>query len=98
MMDNSIINATTKISLPLEPNSSTMICGPSNSGKSQFTKKLIEILENMYDTDPPVQVLYGYGLRLILYDEVEVSIKNIQFHGGNQVKHSLMNMQMGNNL
>ena len=82
MMDNNIINATTKTLLPLEPNSSTIICGPSNSGKSQFTKKLIENLENMYDNDPPVQVLYCYGVRQTLYDEMEASVKNIQFHEG----------------
>ena len=59
-MDKSMnINKTL---LPLQPNSSLILCGPSNSGKSQFTKRLFENLEYMYESDPPVRILYCYGV------------------------------------
>ena len=71
-----------KVLLPLQPNSSAIICGASNSGKSQFTKKLIENLGQMYESDPPVRVLYCYGVHQILYTDMEALVPNIQFHEG----------------
>ena len=68
--------------LPLEPRSSLIISGPSSSGKSLFTKRLIEQLDKMYKSDPPVKVLYCYGVHQHLYDEMEKSISSIQFHDG----------------
>ena len=80
-MDNSS-SVNVKVLLPLQPNSSAIICGASNSGKSQFTKKLIENLEQMYESDPPVRVLYCYGVHETLYTDMEASVPNIQFHEG----------------
>ena len=74
--------ANTLTLLPLQPNSSLILCGPSNSGKSHFTKRLIENLDGMYESDPPVLILYCYGVHQGLYDEIESTIKNIQFHEG----------------
>ena len=68
--------------LPLEPRSSLIISGPSSSGKSLFTKRLIEQRDKMYKSDPPVKVLYCYGVHQHLYDEMEKSISSIQFHDG----------------
>ena len=60
-MDESTTGTTTKTLLPLQPNSAFVINGPTNSGKSIFTKKLINELNNMYESNPPTKVLYCLG-------------------------------------
>ena len=81
-MDESTTGTTTKTLLPLQPNSSFVITGPTNSGKSIFTKKLINELNNMYESNPPTKVLYCYRVHQVLFDEMERSMKNILFHEG----------------
>ena len=71
-----------KCTLPLLPYTSINLCGPTNCGKTRFTKRLIEERYNMYETNPPEKILYCYGIFQNLFSEMEKSIKNISFHEG----------------
>lgn len=75
--------------IPLQPCSSIIICGVTNTGKSRFTKRLVEECSNMYDPNPPEKILYCYGVYSSLYEEMEREQKNIQFHHGMPTEQSI---------
>ena len=81
--NSSTPNACEKTSIPLQPYSSICIVGPTNSGKSHFTKRLIYEREKMYEREPPKKVLYCYGVYQPLYAEMERDMgDSICFHEG----------------
>lgn len=51
---------------------------PTQSGKSVFTKRLIENSQEMF-TIPPEKILYAYSEYQKLFDEME-HIRNLTFH------------------
>lgn len=58
------------------------ITGQTNCGKTRFVYKLLQHLEDMYVEDPPVQVLYCYGIHQPLFDKMEETIPRLSFHKG----------------
>lgn len=74
--------SSTKALVPLQPRSSLQIIGPTGAGKTLFTKRLIEEVNNMYDEDPPQKVLYCYGVYQPLFDEMEQSLEYVKFYEG----------------
>lgn len=62
--------------------SPTTIClsGPTQSGKSVFTKRLIENTDEMF-MEPPEKILYAYSEYQKLFDEMQ-DIPNLVFHEG----------------
>lgn len=62
--------------------SPTTICivGPTQAGKSMFTKRLLENSKEIV-TCPPVKILYAYSEYQQLFDEMQ-DISNLAFHEG----------------
>jgi len=67
--------------VPFKATSTMMVCGPTNSGKTQWIKRLIETADQMF-TEPVKSVLYCYGVYQDKYDEMLRSVPNITFHEG----------------
>ena len=70
------------MSLPFKPHSSLLIAGATGSGKSWFTKRLIENIPIMFANDPPVKVIYCYSTWQRLFDDMETTLSFISFHKG----------------
>ena len=60
--------------LPFEPCSSICLSGQTGSGKTQWVYRLLKNVDNMYSGEPPVQILYSYGIYQHLFDEMERTI------------------------
>ena len=63
--------------VPFHSGSPIMVSGPTSSGKTYWTNKL---LSNQMFTEPIASVLYCYGVYQDYYDEM--NIQNIEFHEG----------------
>ena len=63
--------------VPFQAGSPIMIAGPTGSGKTFWTNKL---LKNQMFTEPVSSVLYCYGVYQTYYDKME--IPNLEFHEG----------------
>ena len=75
-----ILWITLKMNTPLVPfqaGSPIMIAGPTGSGKTFWTNKL---LKNQMFTEPVSSVLYCYGVYQTYYDKME--IPNLELHEG----------------
>lgn len=71
---------TEKTLLPFFSPTTICISGPTQSGKSMFTKKLVENANAMF-TLPPERILYAYSEHQKLFDEMQ-NIPNLTFHEG----------------
>ena len=63
--------------VPFQAGSPIMIVGPTGSGKTFWTYKL---LKNKMFTEPVTSVLYCYGVHQKYYDQME--IPNLELHEG----------------
>ena len=63
--------------VPFQAGSPIMIAGPTGSGKTFWTNKL---LKNQMSTEPVSSVLYCYGVHQTYYDKME--IPNLELHEG----------------
>ena len=68
--------------LPMEPYSSIVIVGPTSSGKTRWTYRLLNCLNRMYAGVPPDKVLYCYGVYQTLYDTFEDTMPHVTLHQG----------------
>ena len=68
--------------IPFETNSSICVAGGTSSGKTFWVHKFLLHLEEMYKSNPPVQVMYCYGVHQPLFDQMEKEMSYIEFHPG----------------
>ena len=59
-----------------------MISGATGSGKTTWVYRLLRHLSAMYITEPPVAVMYCYGIHQPLFDEMERELTNFTLHQG----------------
>ena len=62
-------------SVPFEPCSSLCVTGQTGSGKTQWVYQFLKNLKRMY-RDPPVQIMYCYGIHQPLFDDMERTLPN----------------------
>lgn len=67
--------------LPLSAPCSILLVGPSQSGKTMLTFRIIKEAKYMF-TKPPVKVVYCYSVYQDLFAKMEKDINNIIFHEG----------------
>ena len=60
---------------------STMLCGPSQSGKSTLTLEILKNSSTMY-TIPPKEIVYAYGVYQKVFGELENEVENVTLHEG----------------
>ncbi|VDI01124.1 Hypothetical predicted protein [Mytilus galloprovincialis] len=60
---------------------SIFIVGASNSGKTVYTKNMLEHADEMFQK-PPTKIYYCFSVWQPIYDEMKTNIKNIEFHKG----------------
>jgi len=83
--------------LQFETPTSFMICGPTNSGKATFVKRLLENASVMFK-EPPSCMWYSYGsVWQPVFTEMQHSIDNIYFHKGIPSREDLAEICGGNN-
>lgn len=58
-----------------------LLIGMSNSGKSNYMRKLLEQPDKVF-TEPPSRILYFYNIHQRLFDEMEQSVAKITFIQG----------------
>ncbi|CAC5358259.1 unnamed protein product [Mytilus coruscus] len=76
--------------LQFETPTSIMVCGPTNSGKTMFIKRLLENAQLMFK-NVPSYILYCYGsVWKPICTEMQRSIDGIMFHEGIPSKEDLM--------
>ena len=67
--------------LPFHSPSTILISGCTQSGKTHFTKRLLENAAGMFDT-PPQRIIYAYSEYQPVFDIMKTTIPNITFHKG----------------
>ena len=65
--------------VPFQAGSSIMVSGPTGSGKTSWTHKLL--INNMF-TKLISSILYCYGVYQGYFDEMKMMTHNIEFHEG----------------
>ncbi|CAC5392216.1 unnamed protein product [Mytilus coruscus] len=70
-----------KALLPFHSPCSVLIVGPTQSGKTVLTFKIIKQSKEMF-TSPPVKTVYCYSAYQDLFSKKEKEIENISFHEG----------------
>ena len=70
-----------KVLLPFQSPCSILIVGPTQSGKTMLTCKLIQQSKQMF-SNAPVKTVYCYSAYQELFSQMENQIKNISFHEG----------------
>jgi hypothetical protein len=71
-----------KATIPFEPCSSINVCGPTGSGKSFWVFRFLRNIRGMYVDDPPIKVMYCYGVYQPLFDEIEKTVPGTILHAG----------------
>ena len=61
--------------------SSTMVIGPSMSGKTALTMSILRNSAQMYEI-PPKEIVYAYGVYQKVYGELEEEVANVTLHEG----------------
>ncbi|CAC5409113.1 unnamed protein product [Mytilus coruscus] len=67
--------------LPFQTPCSILIVGPTQSGKTMLTFRIIKQAGGMFST-PPVKIVYCYSVYQELFASMEKEIDNITFHEG----------------
>lgn len=80
--------------LPLHSPSTVMNSGCSNSGKTYFTKKILENASGMF-TVPPGRIVYAYSEHQPLFDVMKATIPNITFYQGVPTRDNIENFSEG---
>ena len=79
-----------KISLlAFQSSSSIWLNGMTGSGKTHFVYRLLQNLKYMFAQDPPVEVLYCYGIYQELFMKMEKDISHLTFQLGVPSKEQL---------
>lgn len=65
------------MSVPFKPFSTFAIFGSTQSGKTSFIFKVLKNLNELFETNPPKQVIYCYGIYQKLYDQMQNELGNI---------------------
>ena len=73
------------MAVPFESPTTILVVGPTQCGKTHFTRKLIEHKDDMFST-PLTKVIYAYGA----WQEAFESMKNVEFHEGLPDKDKLL--------
>ena len=68
--------------LPFKQNSSICVVGSTGSGKTQWVYKFLRHVKVMFEGQPPQKILYCYGIWQDLYEEMERTVPNLEFHEG----------------
>ena len=80
--------------LPLPSLTTIMVNGSTQSGKTFFTKRLLENARGMF-TVPPRRIVYAYYEYQPLFDIMKRTIPNIIFHQGLPDREDLENYSEG---
>jgi septin family protein len=67
--------------LKFETPTSMFIVGPSNSGKTFFIKRLLEMSSGMFKA-PPSRIYFCFSVWQELYDQMSKNVPNIHFRKG----------------
>jgi hypothetical protein len=67
--------------LQLESGTSILCAGPTGAGKTHWTASLLRNVNDMY-VEPPVKILYCYGIHQPLFDQLEKELPNFTQHAG----------------
>lgn len=79
--------------LQFETPTTIMACGPTNSGKTTFVKRLLEHASVMFK-EAPTYILYCYGsVWQPVFTEMQHSIESVVFHEGVPSKEDLMEIR-----
>ena len=82
--------------IKFETPTSILVCGPTNCGKTEFVKKLLENAEIMFK-EPPSYILYCYAsVWQSKFSEMLKTIKNIHFQEGLPTETDLMSLRKDN--
>lgn len=73
-------NAIIVMVFPFLPCPSMCVSGQTGNGKTRFVYELLTQLRDIYAEDPPIKILYCYGIHRPLFDEMEKTIPNLSFH------------------
>lgn len=71
----------TKSLLPFSAPTTTLICGSTQSGKTYFTKRLLQNADGMFCT-PVDKIIYAYSEFQPMFDEMMSDIPQLIFHQG----------------
>ena len=69
-------------SLPFEPCSSMCISGQTGSGKTMWLFKFLKNVKHMYSRNPPIHILYCYGIDQPLIKQMERELSNFTARQG----------------
>lgn len=78
----------TKALLPFSAPTTILICGSTQSGKTHFTKRLLENADKMFST-PAEKVVYAYSEHQPMFDEMMSSIPRLVLHQGLPLKEDI---------
>lgn len=67
--------------LPFSAPTTVLICGSTQSGKTHFTKKLLQNTNGLFSM-PVNKIIYAYSEHQPMFDEMEQTIPNISLHQG----------------
>ena len=59
-----------------------LISGPTGSGKSQLTRKILFHRQKLFASNPPQKILYCYNVFQPLFEQIEYECPGIVFHQG----------------
>jgi len=59
-----------------------MVSGATGSGKTRWVFRLLQHLHGMYTENPPVEILYCYGIYQPLFDEMKRTLPHFTLHQG----------------
>lgn len=71
----------TKSLLPFSAPTTILICGSTQSGKTHFTKRLLQNADGMFCT-PVDKIIYAYSEFQPMFDEMMSDIPRLIFHQG----------------
>lgn len=67
--------------LKFQSPTSIFVVGSSNSGKTMYTKNILENADGMFEV-PPSNIFYCYSIWQSIFDEMRSSVSNLQFYQG----------------
>ena len=67
---------------PFEACTTIAVSGTTGSGKTTWVYELLKHRDQMFDGEPPVRILYCYGIHQPLYEEMQKFIPSMTFKEG----------------
>lgn len=65
-----------------QPNTTISVSGTTGSGKTMLVYRCLKNIDAMFEGISPQKILYCYGIYQSLFDEMQMTVKNIYFHKG----------------